>query len=157
MALLMMTLPAVSLTMVSACKMGTPLLTSVPSVRVKREMATLLMTGPKRRHLELDLVPDITADFRFDGQQEHNHHHRHRSHRRQNVEPDGVADRQHKHGETRHLDPHAGEERALVRFRAYPLLAFRRLTSAGRQDRLAPGPSPPAGAPHACRRGRPPA
>ena len=26
--------------------MGTPLLTSVPSVRVKREMATLLMTGP---------------------------------------------------------------------------------------------------------------
>src|ERR1039457_7061794 len=42
----MMTLPAVSLTMVSACKIGTPLLTSVPSVRQKREMETLLMTGP---------------------------------------------------------------------------------------------------------------
>src|SRR5665213_1636059 len=42
----MMTLPAVSLTMVSACKIGTPLLTSVPSVRQKREMETLLMTWP---------------------------------------------------------------------------------------------------------------
>ena len=46
MALLMMTLPAVSLTIVRACKMGTPLLTSVPRVRVKRAMATRLMTGP---------------------------------------------------------------------------------------------------------------
>ena len=45
-ALPMMTLPEVSLTMVSACRIGTPLLTRVPSVRVKREMATLLMTGP---------------------------------------------------------------------------------------------------------------
>ena len=43
-ALLIMTLPAVSFTMVNACKMGTPLLTRVPSVRVNREMATLLMT-----------------------------------------------------------------------------------------------------------------
>ena len=55
MALAMMTLPAVSLTMVSACKMGTPLLTSVPSVREKREMATLLMTGPKAGILSLTL------------------------------------------------------------------------------------------------------
>src|SRR5580698_4785976 len=45
-ALAMMTFPAVSLTMVSACKMGTPLLTSVPSVRVKREMETLVTTWP---------------------------------------------------------------------------------------------------------------
>ena len=51
----MMTLPAVSLTMVSACKIGTPLLTSVPSVRVKREMETLLTTGPIGGMLSLDL------------------------------------------------------------------------------------------------------
>ena len=42
----MMTLPAVSFTIINACKIGTPLLTRVPSVRAKREMATLLMTGP---------------------------------------------------------------------------------------------------------------
>src|SRR5262249_18298960 len=45
-ALLTTTLPAVSLTMVSACKMGTPLLTKVPKVRVNLEIATLLITGP---------------------------------------------------------------------------------------------------------------
>src|SRR5271154_2162254 len=54
-ALLMMTLPAVSFTIVNDCKMGTPLLTSVPSVRVKREMATLLMTGPSAGILSLNL------------------------------------------------------------------------------------------------------
>ena len=37
--------------MVSACKIGTPLLTSVPSVRVKREIATLLITGPTAGNL----------------------------------------------------------------------------------------------------------
>jgi len=35
----MITLPAVSLTMVRACRIGTPLPTSVPNVWAKREMA----------------------------------------------------------------------------------------------------------------------
>ena len=35
--------------------MGTPLLTRVPSVRVKREMATLLTTGPMTGTLSLNL------------------------------------------------------------------------------------------------------
>ncbi len=39
-------LPEVSFTMVSACRMGTPLLTSVPRVRENRAIATLLITGP---------------------------------------------------------------------------------------------------------------
>src|ERR1035437_3719055 len=54
-ALAMMTLPAVSLTMVRAWRMGTPLLTSVPRVRVKREMAILLTTGPTTGTLSLNL------------------------------------------------------------------------------------------------------
>jgi hypothetical protein len=54
-ALAMMTLPAVSLTIINACRMGTPLLTRVPSVRVNREMATLLMTGPMGGILSLNL------------------------------------------------------------------------------------------------------
>jgi hypothetical protein len=54
----MMTLPAVSLTMVSAWRMGTPELTRVPRVRVNREMATLLITGPTAGHLEFELVPN---------------------------------------------------------------------------------------------------
>ena len=59
----MMTLPAVSLTMVSACRMGTPLLTSVPSVRVKREMATLLMTGPRAGIFSLNLSQTQPAEL----------------------------------------------------------------------------------------------
>src|SRR5436190_23415636 len=54
-ALLTMTLPAVSLTMVRAWRMGTPLLINVPRVRVNREMATLLMTGPRTGILSLNL------------------------------------------------------------------------------------------------------
>ncbi len=55
--------------MVSAWRMGTPLLTSVPSVRVNREMATLLTTGPEDRHLEFELVdqtcrPNLVADLK---------------------------------------------------------------------------------------------
>src|SRR5271154_2297005 len=63
MALLMTTLPAVSFTIVSACKMVTPLLTSVPSVRVKREMATLLMTGPSAGILSLNLSHSNRPSF----------------------------------------------------------------------------------------------
>src|SRR5436190_5226360 len=50
-----MTLPDVSLTIVSACRIGTPLLTNVPNVRQKREMATLLKTGPSTGILSLTL------------------------------------------------------------------------------------------------------
>jgi len=46
-ALAMMTLPAVSLTMVSAWEIGTPLLTSVPSVRVNRENGHLADDRPE--------------------------------------------------------------------------------------------------------------
>src|SRR5262245_38419672 len=51
----MMTLPEVSFTMVSACKIGTPLLTRVPKVRVNREIATLLITGPSAGMFSLNL------------------------------------------------------------------------------------------------------
>src|SRR5260221_2083159 len=54
-ALLTMTLPAVSLTIVRAWRIGTPLLTRVPRVRVKREIATLLTTGPRTGILSLNL------------------------------------------------------------------------------------------------------
>src|ERR1044071_1120951 len=54
-ALLTITLPAVSFTIVSACRIGTPLLIRVPNVRVNREMATLLMTGPTTGILSLNL------------------------------------------------------------------------------------------------------
>src|SRR5713226_7378491 len=54
-ALPTMTLPAVSLTIIKAWRIGTPLLTKVPSVRVKREMATLLMTVPKTGMFNLNL------------------------------------------------------------------------------------------------------
>src|SRR5438445_2276396 len=54
-ALPTMTLPEVSLTIIKAWRIGTPLLTKVPSVRVKREMATLLMTDPKTGMFNLNL------------------------------------------------------------------------------------------------------
>ena len=47
MALDKTTLPAVSRVMLSACRMGTPLVTRVPSVRLKREMALFLIRSPK--------------------------------------------------------------------------------------------------------------
>ena len=43
----MTVLPAVSRVMLSACKIGTPLVTSVPSVREKREIAVLRSRSPK--------------------------------------------------------------------------------------------------------------
>ena len=49
------TFPEVSFTIVSACKIGTPLLTSVPKVRVNRAIATLLTTGPKTGTISLNL------------------------------------------------------------------------------------------------------
>ena len=51
----MMTLPAVSFTIINACRMGTPLLTRVPSVRENREMDTLVTTGPTGGSLSLSL------------------------------------------------------------------------------------------------------
>ena len=57
--------------------MGTPLLTRVPSVRVKREMATLLTTGPDDRHLELELVKDVAAELGADEEQEADDEDRH--------------------------------------------------------------------------------
>src|SRR5476649_2829569 len=41
------TLPAVSRVILSAWRMGTPLLIRVPNVRAKREMAVLLVKSPK--------------------------------------------------------------------------------------------------------------
>ena len=47
MAPAMTVLPAVSRVMLSACRIGTPLVTSVPSVREKREIALLRSMSPK--------------------------------------------------------------------------------------------------------------
>jgi len=51
------------LTMVRACRIGTPLLMSVPSVRVKREIATLFTTGPTTGILSLNLSQTCRPNF----------------------------------------------------------------------------------------------
>ena len=43
----MIVFPAVSRVMFKACRMGTPLVTSVPSVRLKREIEPFLIRLPK--------------------------------------------------------------------------------------------------------------
>src|SRR5450759_1388934 len=47
MARAMTVLPAVSRVMLSACRIGTPLVTSVPSVRENREMAVFRIKSPQ--------------------------------------------------------------------------------------------------------------
>jgi len=55
---LMAALPAVSRVIFKACKIGTPLVTSVPSVRAKREIAVLRFKLPKSgmRSLKLSMT-----------------------------------------------------------------------------------------------------
>src|SRR5204863_824738 len=57
MAAAMAALPAVSRVMFNACKIGTPLVTNVPSVRAKREIAVLRFKLPKSgiRSLKLSM------------------------------------------------------------------------------------------------------
>ncbi len=57
----MTTLPAVSLVMLRAWRIGTPLVTSVPSVRVKREMALFLVRSPRERGFQLHVVEEDSA------------------------------------------------------------------------------------------------
>ena len=52
------TLPVASRTMASACKTGTPLASSVPSVRAKRLMASLRNTGPTAGALRTEPVKE---------------------------------------------------------------------------------------------------
>ena len=54
----MAALPAVSRVIFKACKIGTPLVTSVPSVRAKREIAVLRFKLPKSgmRSLKLSIA-----------------------------------------------------------------------------------------------------
>ena len=58
-------LPAVSRVMLSACKIGTPLVTNVPSVREKREIAVLRIKSPKSgtRSLKRSII-DLPARVR---------------------------------------------------------------------------------------------
>ena len=49
-------LPAVSRVIFKACKMGTPLVTSVPRVRAKREIAVLRVRSPKSGTRNLNLI-----------------------------------------------------------------------------------------------------
>ena len=57
--------PAVSRVMFNACKIGTPLVTRVPSVRVKREMELLRMRSPKSgaRSLTRSIIARPAAVF----------------------------------------------------------------------------------------------
>ena len=96
--------------MVSACKIGTPLLTSVPRVRVKREMATLLMTGPRTGMLSLDLVPDMAAEFGLNEQQEDNHQQHQDARRREDVILDDITDPQDEGCKPGQFEPHAGKD-----------------------------------------------
>ena len=54
-------LPLVSRTMFRASRIGTPLATSVPSVRVVRATMVFSMIWPKIGHLEHDQVPAHAA------------------------------------------------------------------------------------------------
>ena len=57
----MTVLPAVSRVMLSACRIGTPLVTSVPSVREKREIELLRVQVAEERRAQLDPIDDGAA------------------------------------------------------------------------------------------------
>src|ERR1022692_3626350 len=66
--------------------------------------------GAERRHLELELVPHVTAQLRLvDDQQEQHHEHHHRAHRRQNIILDDVTYAEHQQRESRQRETHAAE------------------------------------------------
>jgi hypothetical protein len=60
----MCTLPLVSRVIISACRIGTPLASSVPNVRVKRPMIALQQKIADHRHVNQAPIDDLTAEHR---------------------------------------------------------------------------------------------